>query len=127
MQTSCGFAVPLLADEKADAGEEGAAGFRDRDTLDRHNARQVELGKMEAYRALNNAWSLDGLAGLKSARRAAGHSLWASSLRAWLRRVSQQREALLVGACLALGAMVLVEYLASAGGWKRYFSTVVGG
>ena len=88
-------------------------GFRDRDTLDRFNARQVEQGKMETYRAQNNAWSLDGLAGMKSARRAAGHALWISSLQAWLRRVFRQREALLMGAFLALVVVMVVEYLAA--------------
>ena len=63
---------------------------------------------MDAYRAVNNAWSLDGLAGMKVARRDAGYILWTSSLRARLRRIFQQREALLMGAFLATFVMVLL-------------------
>ena len=83
----------------------------DRDTLDKWTGQQLKQGKMGAYIAKNNTRSLDGLTGMKAARRAAGEVLWFGDLRAWLGRLLQQREALCTGAVLALVVIKALQYL----------------
>ena len=83
--------------------------YQDRDTLDLFSIQSVKKGKMDAYRAANNAWSLDGLGGMKAARRGAGDNLLLSDVQLRLRRIFQQREAVLMGALLAVIAMLLLQ------------------
>jgi hypothetical protein len=60
---------------------------------------------MTAYRALNNAYSLDCLPGLKSARRTRGHAIWKSKVYAWFVRLwVGQKSGMLVG---VLGAWLM--------------------
>ena len=110
VQTSCGFAVPLM-DGRADAESETA--FHDRDTLDRWSEKQIEKGRMEAHRAQYNARSLDGLGGMKVARRANGEGLWLGDTKIWFQRISGQREALLTGFVMGIVLLLTIFLIAT--------------
>jgi hypothetical protein len=100
--------VPKLALIRAPSTDEGegegelVSGFQDRETLVNWASKQVEKNKMQEYRKEWNANSLDGLPGLRSARRARGEILWLTDLQTWLRRIMGQKEAVAVGFVLAL-------------------------
>ncbi|GAB7350732.1 hypothetical protein MBLNU459_g1283t2 [Dothideomycetes sp. NU459] len=71
VQTSCGYAVPLLTDaSELEANHDGVhARLEDRKTLGHWASKQVEKGELKGYQAQKNSQSLDGLGGLKAARR----------------------------------------------------------
>jgi len=56
---------------------------------------------MEAYRAKNNARSLDNTGGLKVARRTKGEIIWLEDVKIYCRRLGQQWDAIVVGMLLA--------------------------
>lgn len=60
--------------------------LEDRQTLTRWASKMIESDKMTAYRAENNSRSLDGLPGLKAARRDAGERLWINDWQARVQR-----------------------------------------
>ena len=105
MQSSCGFGVPYLstttfpASTSCSADGDGAREalgkpiLKDRETMGHWASRQIEKGALEEYQAQWNADSLDGLTGLRAARRKNGERLWVTDLRARYRRVMGQREA----------------------------------
>ena len=83
VQTSCGYAVPFLA-TKPDP-EDSAKQIpylHDRDTLGHWGSKQIDAGTIHAYRAKNNAYSLDGLPGMRRARRDKGDMIWYSEVKA---------------------------------------------
>ena len=87
VQTSCGFAVPLLAmrpDPKDPSRQEPY--FHDRDTLGHWAGKQISAGTLHKYQAKNNNSSLDGLPGLRAARRDKGERLWYRDMKIKLRR-----------------------------------------
>ena len=110
MQNSCGFGVPLLATEKT-ADVEAKASFDDRQTLGHWASKQVEKNAMRSYQKQWNSASLDGVPGLKTARRDAEGPLWFGDLRAWLRNVAHQKGAVLVGVAISLAWIVLLRFL----------------
>jgi hypothetical protein len=99
VQTSCGYGVPRLG-----LDEEKGAMLQDRETLGHWAHGKVEKNEMNAYRVKNNVESLDGLPGLRTARKDNGEVLWLGELKATARRIAKQREAL--GAGLFLGLLV---------------------
>lgn len=103
VQTSCGYGVPWLKDlEELEANEEGPrARLEDRKTLGHWASQTVEKGAMEAYRAKNNARSLDDTAGLKAARRTKGEIIWLEDAKIYTRKLVLQWDAILVGMLLA--------------------------
>ncbi|KAF4594887.1 pyridoxamine phosphate oxidase family protein [Ophiocordyceps camponoti-floridani] len=128
-QTSCGFAVPrvkkALYDKEApdeDSSLDSLPGtttsekadeltvFEPRPTLDHFSAIKVRENGMLHYQSQNNACSIDGLPGLRTARRDAGHNLWLGDAAARLRRV--EREPLAVAAGFVLAVLL---YLAAWG------------
>lgn len=58
---------------------------------------KVEKNELHAYQREWNAKSLDGLNGLRAARRDLGERLWLADRKASLMRVLAQREALMAG------------------------------
>lgn len=113
MQTSCGYGVPWLNDDpgaleanESDDEETPKARLEDRKTLGHWAAGTVEKDAMVAYRAKNNARSLDDTGGLKAARRTRGEVLWLEDFKLYLRRLAQQWDTLLIGMLLAF-AIVL--------------------
>ncbi|KAI5804116.1 pyridoxamine phosphate oxidase family protein [Peziza echinospora] len=100
VQTSCGYGVPIVSAEGV---------FEERETLRKWAGSKVAKGEMGAYQVVWNSTSLDGLMGLRSARREKGERwLWAGDVRAWARRVVGMPDAVGVGLVggLALGVVL---------------------
>ncbi|KAF7560424.1 hypothetical protein G7046_g3713 [Stylonectria norvegica] len=119
VQTSCGFGVPRVKkdlyapDEKAEkpadilqAGVDGQvdelAVFEERPTLDAWVEKRFDSNTMQAYHNETNVFSMDGLPGLKAARRDVGERLWLTSARNRARTVFAQHEAIAVGFSFAI-------------------------
>ncbi|RDA88514.1 hypothetical protein CP532_6690 [Ophiocordyceps camponoti-leonardi (nom. inval.)] len=91
--------------EKETAGEDKLyelAVFEARPTLDHFSRKTVQDNKMLDYQAKNNAESIDGLPGLRTARRDAGQVLWMVDARARAKRICAEPEAVAVGFFLAV-------------------------
>lgn len=137
MQTSCGFGVPLLAtaptttSSSSDDDDELTAStgsgevstravLRDRDTLGHWAHRQIEKDSLLAYQAKSNSSSLDGCPGLRSAMRRRGQWVRWELVKARVRRVVGQREAVAVGVVmgvvLVLGMQIVLGGLGV--GWE---------
>ncbi|KAL7950949.1 hypothetical protein V8C42DRAFT_134553 [Trichoderma barbatum] len=129
-QTSCGFGVPRVKkglyspegdeDGNCNTGIARAVedilreGLRDdgkltelsvfeqRPNLDNYAANQVQTNKTLSYQVTKNCSSLDGLPGLRAARREAGQRLWVGDLKARIRRIASEGEAVAVGFLLAV-------------------------
>lgn len=102
VQTSCGFGVPRHAQVKLGSGEEKwVAGFEDRETMGHWASKRIKANTLHAYQKEWNYDSLDGLTGLKAARKARGEILWVTDLQASFKRIMAQREALAFGFILA--------------------------
>ena len=133
VQTSCGYAVPRVKkgiyapDEEEPLAVEDVlrqgknvdddrldelAVFETRETLDNSLTGKVQANKIFEYHRLNNAYSLDGLPGLLTARRDAGHPKILVDLRAWARRVAAEKHTLALGFGMAV---FLYAILASLG------------
>ena len=111
-QTSCGFGVPLIKkayympqekppvqaeDEKPDHLNV----FEERTTLDDYWSKPSNLDRFPDFLRKNSVCSLDGLPGLRSARRDSGQVLWWVDTKVWMKRVAAQRDAVAVGFLLA--------------------------
>lgn len=83
--------------------------MKDRGTLGHFAKKTVEQGLMEWYHKQANIRSLDGLGGLKVARRGNGENLLVQDLRIWSRRLLKQWDAMLVGAIMMLFALGLMR------------------
>jgi hypothetical protein len=107
VQTSCGFAVPVIQERiNLDDLKLGPKAYmKDRGTLGHFAKKTVEQGLMEWYQQQANLRSLDGLGGLKAARRDRGENMHLQDARIWFRRILRQRDAMLVGALVALFAL----------------------
>ena len=107
VQTSCGYGVPfLITEEKPGSAGELNLAMKDRETLGHWVSKKIEKNKLHAYQAEWNANSLDGLTGLCAARRDAGERLWVTETMAYIRRISAQREAVLVG--IGIGVLLIL-------------------
>jgi hypothetical protein len=107
VQTSCGFAVPVIQERinLNDLKLGPKAYMKDRGTLGHFAKKTVEQGLMEWYQQQANLRSLDGLGGLKAARRGKGENMHLQDARIWIRRILRQWDAMLVGALVALFAL----------------------
>lgn len=85
--------------------------LEDRKTLGHWASQRVEKGELRKYQALNNFRSLDGLGGLKAARRDRGQILWLEDARVYLKRLLHQWDAILLGVVLALFFMLMSHAL----------------
>ncbi|KAJ6264943.1 Pyridoxamine 5'-phosphate oxidase [Drechslerella dactyloides] len=94
VQTSCGFGVPLFLNGH----------WEDRPTLNGWGAKKLEGTKLADYQVENNVRSLDGLPGLRSARKRKGE--WMSVVEGWgvLARIWGYPACLLLG--IVLGWML---------------------
>ena len=97
-QTSCGFGVPLLLQPSRTRtrtltpppeDELGEAGLGNRDTLNKWADAKVENGQIDEYRAEWNSRSLDGLPGLRSARRSKREWLLLGDVVAYVKKIWQ--------------------------------------
>lgn len=99
VQTSCGFG-PLV--EGLFSGSEGGkndleSGFSKRDAMRVWPPKVLEQDMMLGWQQECSFKSLDGLTGLRSARRACGEWMMLEDFEAWQRRVGHQWDTLLVG------------------------------
>jgi hypothetical protein len=112
VQTSCGYAVPRvrLGELSVEKGKEEEA-FVDRETLGHWAGKRVENNEMGVYRVKHNVRSLDGLPGLRSARRDKGERFWVEDFRAEVVRVGMQKEAIAVGVVVGVLIVLVVQLL----------------
>jgi hypothetical protein len=120
VQTSCGFAVPVIQERiNLDDLKLGPKAYmKDRGTLGHFAKKTVDQGLMEWYQQQANLRSLDGLGGLKAARRGKGENMHLQDARIWFRRILKQWDAMLVGALIALfvlASLRLVVHVIFAG------------
>jgi len=111
VQTSCGFAVPVIQ-ERIDLDDlklGPKAYMKDRGTLGHFAKKTVDQGLMEWYQQQANLRSLDGLGGLRAARRGKGENVHLQDVQIWSRRILRQWDAMLVGALVALFALALIR------------------
>jgi hypothetical protein len=86
-------------DEEKAAGCE--YGFEDRQTIGHWAKHKMDKNELFLYQKKNNHDSLDGLTGLKSARRDSGELMLVGDIRAWMRKIWGQKDAMLVGFMIA--------------------------
>ncbi|EGR48091.1 uncharacterized protein TRIREDRAFT_63001 [Trichoderma reesei QM6a] len=117
-QTSCGFGVPRVKkgiytseDDGDDPSNAGLSVFEQRPTLDSYSAKQAQNNKTLGYQVTNNCSSLDGLPGLRAARREAGQRLWVGDLKARVRRIASEGEAVAVGFFLAVALYFVLSWI----------------
>ena len=79
--------------------------MKDRGTLGHFAKKTVDQGLMEWYQQQANMRSLDGLGGLRAARRGKGENVHLQDALIWLRRIFRQWDAMLVGALITLFAL----------------------
>lgn len=112
VQTSCGFGVPLLT--TAPTSEDDKSGemkpvLLDRDTMGHWSHRKVETNTLLEWQAEYNSSSLDGCPGMRSAMRDHKDRVWLTLIKARMRRVGTQREAILVGIVLGMVFLLSVQ------------------
>jgi hypothetical protein len=107
VQTSCGYGVPMLA---TTAGDDDAVKpcFEDRPTMVNWGSGKEQRGELSEYHRANNAYSLDGIPGLRAARRANGETLqFIGNAKAWCRRVMGTPDAVLTGMVIGVAVGIL--------------------
>ena len=120
VQTSCGFAVPYLTTTpntpaKLDRRDEVTkAILQDRETLGHWVSKRIEDKTLRQYQVVNNTVSLDGLTGLRVARRDKGERFLMMEVQVTYRRVMAQREPLLWGMVMGMATMFL--FMMTTGG-----------
>ncbi|KAL2004567.1 hypothetical protein VTN00DRAFT_3452 [Thermoascus crustaceus] len=121
VQTSCGYSIPILTAGEPEPGPEPAeqqpkgdtdtdgtavrpkakatakAYMKERTTLRSYLVKKVRDNALADYQVQWNARSLDGLPGLRAARRRAGEKLWYQDLGAKIVRAVTPWETLLLG------------------------------
>ncbi|KAK7397551.1 hypothetical protein QQX98_013075 [Neonectria punicea] len=123
-QTSCGFGVPRvkkelystdepstkpieeILQERVDGKIDELAVFEERPTMDAWVKKRVENNTVQEYHNETNVESMDGLRGLKAARRGVGETLWVGDARQWMMKVLAQREGIVLG--FSLGVVLYV-------------------
>jgi hypothetical protein len=85
--------------------------MKDRGTLGHFAKKTVDQGLMEWYQQQANMRSLDGLGGLRAARRGKGENVHLQDALIWLRRIFRQWDAMIVGGLIALFALALLRIM----------------
>ena len=114
VQTSCGYGVPLIAVGEGQGDGQTKAVFEDRKTLVEWATKVIDAGNMPAYIGNNNSRSLDGLPGMKTARRIKGEKDGpVADVKAWVARVvGSGLDGLLVGFTIGvLSGMAISQLL----------------
>ncbi|KAL9088463.1 MAG: hypothetical protein Q9165_006187 [Trypethelium subeluteriae] len=109
VQTACGFGVPLMGNgtpEEVARSEECPTPYQDRSTLGDWAGKMVKNEKILEYQKQNNSASLDGLPGLKCARKAQGHPPWMDFLEVKAKRIIAEKDGLFIGAACTLLIML---------------------
>ncbi|PHH84888.1 hypothetical protein CDD83_1220 [Cordyceps sp. RAO-2017] len=111
VQTSCGYGVPVFRSHDDHASHLGqdptpCSCYEDRPTLEKALANFDRRGKLAGYLRDMNSRSLDGLLGLREARRARGENMAAAEAAAWLGRQLRHPAALALGVVVGLALPV---------------------
>ena len=93
-----------------DASETSPSAFADRPTMASFSRKIEAKGQLRGYQAGFNSKSLDGLPGLRVARRDQGERLWLTDAKSWGRRIMAQKEGILVGLLIVNLAIILVIF-----------------
>jgi hypothetical protein len=106
VQTSCGYAVPRVKKDfyTAESKEENdeLVVFEERPTLDKWAKTQADGNKILEYQTQKNSTSIDGLPGLKSARRRTGQTMWLEDVKARTRKILAEKDAIATGFAFAI-------------------------
>jgi hypothetical protein len=107
VQTSCGYGVPVLdRDTHSQHSEEGTSVdcccYKERPTLEKALDKMVRKGSIDAYIRDNSKRSLDGLLGLREARKMNGEWILADDIITWIGRQLAQGPAIALGIFLGL-------------------------
>ncbi|KAH6676128.1 hypothetical protein F5X68DRAFT_214023 [Plectosphaerella plurivora] len=116
VQTSCGYGVPVvkkgiyapgkdtpaLIEEDDGKQADELSVFEDRRTLDDNWRRRALNGTIEEYQAQTNTESIDGLPGLRTARRTAGESLLLTDFKARIKRAAAEVDGIALGIAVSL-------------------------
>lgn len=127
MQTACGFGVPLLHEAvKKGAGaikgkctademalEEATPGFHTREVLENFYLTLLRKDErsLEKYKKENNSKSMDGLPGLRTARRDNGEWLKLEDTKVRIGRLLRQWDAIMLGVVFTLLSMTALRVL----------------
>ncbi|KAF2833510.1 hypothetical protein CC86DRAFT_365388 [Ophiobolus disseminans] len=121
VQTSCGFGVPMVSDGQTapigdavtmvEHNEDTRAndGWKPRETMDNWARKMLEKQELMDYQKRSNHQSLDGLPGMLSARRQLDQNVAVEDTKAWLRKVSRQQDAVLLGVGLGMLLMIFLS------------------
>ncbi|KXT12883.1 hypothetical protein AC579_5398 [Pseudocercospora musae] len=111
VQTSCGFAVPLLT--YIHDPEKGTRGsVQERKTLENFAIKSIPYPiEMGQYRVKHNARSLDGLPGLRKAMKTKGENILVQQLFLKAKHTLRHWNSMLIGVLLALILAALLELL----------------
>ena len=110
VQTSCGYGVPRLSRNiSCDVGKTPEAAFEDRETMGHWTSNKADKNELLLYQQKNNTRSLDGLLGLRTARRGNGERLWLGDVGAYVHRVTAPRESVFVGMFLGIMLVFLAQ------------------
>lgn len=128
--TSCGYAVPTVSQEahedhklEASSREIERTGklsnppckcFQDRHLLEKWLANRVNKNALNDYMVTFNTRSLDGLPGLRAARRWKGEWLWVEDARSWMTKKFGYPEAILLGIVIGIFLVMLAPLLRAA-------------
>jgi hypothetical protein len=85
--------------------------FHDRDTLGHWAGKQISAGTLHEYQAKNNNSSLDGLPGLRAARKDKGERMWYRDMQVKLRRANGPWQMVLVALISALVTLLGMQVL----------------
>ena len=91
---------------EAKVSEDGQTPYEDRMTLGDWAGKMLKNEKLFEYKKANNSKSLDGLPGLKTMRRAQGHTDWMDLVETKAKIVVAQKDTLLVG--ILIGVLLMI-------------------
>lgn len=101
-----------------DVSKSPESAFQDRETISHWGINKEEKNELLAYQEKNNARSLDGLAGLRTARRGRGERMWAGDLAAQARRLLAPKDSVLLGVLLGVVIVLVTQF--AWGVWNGY-------
>lgn len=107
VQTSCGYGVPVLdRDSHSQHSEEETSVdcccYKERPTLEKALDKMMRKGEIDAYIRDNSKRSLDGLLGLREARKMSGEWLLAGDITTLINRQLAQGPAISLGIVIGL-------------------------
>jgi hypothetical protein len=104
--------VPKLA-LKADPEDEGKQipYLQDRETLSQWAGKKIEKGELQNYQKEWNNESLDGLPGLRAARKDMGEAVWLGDMKASLKKNSHVWQLILTTFLSILSTIIVMQML----------------